>query len=45
MESQREVGGIQIRIILESPGADSAPVYFIGFHPLRMANEVTTKIL
>ena len=43
MESQGEVGGIQVRIIQEIPGADSARVYFINFHPLRMADEVTTK--
>ena len=28
-----------------SPGADSAPVYFIDFHPLCIADEVPTKIL
>ena len=43
MESQGEVGGIQIRIIQESLGANSARVYFINFHPLRMDDEVTTK--
>ena len=27
-----------------SPGANPALVYFIDFHPLYIANEVTTKI-
>ena len=33
-----------MRITQESPGADSARVYFIDFHPLCMT-DVTTKIL